>query len=270
MRFSLVLGLTSSLLLGSYTVASNAAGLTKQLVSHRAVYAMNLSKSGGDGGLTGARGVMSYEFKDQCDSWTVESKIYLRLMYGNQSEVENIRSMVTSEAKDGLSFRFRLNEVTNGRITEEIKGVATLDGLGGIAEFTKPSSQKMILPKGTLFPTAHIQTLIEYSLAGGKHLTKLVFDGATLDNPYEVSAVIGAGTGKKNLSSKLTKILSDKVNWKMGMAYFPMNDRNPTPEIELSVEMRSDGIVKLIIQDFGKYALEARLDQVAFLKDSGC
>jgi hypothetical protein len=49
-----------------------------------------------------------------------------------------------------------------------------------------------------------------------------------------------------------------------------MNDRNPTPEIELSVEMRSDGIVKLIIQDFGKYALEARLDQVVFLKDSGC
>jgi hypothetical protein len=34
--------------------------------------------------------------------------------------------------------------------------------------------------------------------------------------------------------------------------------------------MREDGIVKLILQDFGSYAVEARLDQVELLKDSGC
>jgi hypothetical protein len=272
MRISFVLALGGILFLGGYTTSVEAAGLSQRLVPHRAVYAMNLSKTGSGGGLTGARGVMTYEFRDRCDAWTVESKVYLRLRYGGHPEVENIRSMVTWEAKDGLGFRFRLTEVTNGKTTEEIKGVAALDGigLGGVAEFTKPSPKKMALPNGTLFPTAHIQTLIQHSLDGGKHMTKTIFDGATMENPYEVSAVIGKGPGTKSLSPKLAKILSDAANWKMRMAYFPVRDKKQTPELELGVEIRADGIVKRILQDFGEYAVEARLDQVEFLKDSGC
>jgi len=249
-----------------------AAGLVPNLVPHRAVYAMHLSKAGANGGLTSARGVMTYEFKDQCDAWTVESKVYLRLRYGNRPEIENVRSQVTWEAKDGLGFRFRVTETTNGKQTEEIKGVAALDGtgLGGIAEYTKPTAQRVVLKKGTLFPTAHIKTLIQRSVEGGKHLTKSIFDGATLDNPYEVSAVIGAGSGRDKMSSRLSKVLSKAANWNMRLAYFPVYDAKQTPEVELGVELRADGIVKLILQDFGSYAVEARLDQVELLKDSGC
>lgn len=272
MRLLLVFSLTVFLLSGVYTNFVEAAGLTPSLVPHRAVYAMHLAKSNGEGGLTSARGVMTYEFKDQCDSWTVESKVYLRLRYGNHPELENIRSMVTWEAKDGLGFRFRVKEVTNGKMTQEIKGVAALDGtgLGGVAECIKPSSQKVVLPKGTLFPTAHIQSLLRHAAAGGKHMTKTIFDGATLENPYEVSAVIGAGTGTKNLAPKLAKILQEAINWKLRLAYFPVRDSKQTPEIELGVEMRNDGIVSRILQDFGKYAVEARLNQIELLTENGC
>ncbi len=269
MRISLVLAL------GSIVFASGlaeAAGLTQRLVPHRAVYAMHLSKAGENGGLTSARGVMTYEFKDQCDAWTVESKVYLRLGYGNQPEIENIRTMVTWEAKDGLGFRFRVSELTNGKQTEEIKGVAALDGagLGGVAEYTKPIAQRVKLAPGTLFPTAHLKILIQISTAGRKHITKSIFDGATMDNPYEVSAVIGAGNGNVGLTPQVAKLLNDAVNWNMRMAYFPVRDAKQTPDVELGVEMRADGIVKRLVQDFGNYAVEARLDQVEFLKDSGC
>ena len=251
---------------------AKAAGLVPELVPHRAVYAMHLSKAGSNGGLTAARGVMTYEFKDQCDAWTVESKVYLRLRYGNRPEIENVRSLVTWEAKDGLGFRFRVSETTNGKKTEEIKGVAALDGsgLGGIAEYTKPTAQRVVLKKGTLFPTAHIKSLIQRSVEGGKHLNKAIFDGATLDNPYEVSEVIGVGSGKAKMSPQLSKVLSEAANWNMRLAYFPVYDPKQTPDVELGVELREDGIVKLILQDFGNYAVVARLDQVELLKDSGC
>ncbi|MDP6258833.1 MAG: DUF1849 family protein, partial [Rhodospirillales bacterium] len=121
-----------------------------------------------------------------------------------------------------------------------------------------------------LFPTAHIKTLIQRSVEGGKHLTMAIFDGAPLDHPYEVSAVIGAGSGKAKMSSRLSSVLGEAANWKMRLAYFPVNDAKQTPDVELGVEMREDGIVKLILQDFGSYAVEARLDQVELLKDSGC
>ncbi len=272
MRISFGLILGSVLLAVGFASLSEAAGLTQRLVPHRAVYVMTLAKSSGEGGLTNARGVMTYEFKDQCDAWTVESKVYLRLRYGNHPEIENIRNMVTWEAKDGLGFRFRVNEKTNGKQTEEIKGVAALDGvgLGGVAEYTKPSAQKVTLASGTVFPTAHLKTLIQASLDGQKHLTKSIFDGATLENPYEVSAAIGVGSGKASLTPELAKVLNDVANWKMRLAYFPVRDSKQTPEIELGIEMRADGIVKRILQDFGKYAVEARLDRVEFLKDSGC
>ncbi len=276
MRFYL-LPILSAAVLGSVYAAANiqpagAAGLVPHLVPHRAVYAMHLSKAGTNGGLTGARGVMTYEFKDQCDAWTVESKVYLRLRYGNRPEIENVRSLVTWEAKDGLGFRFRVTEKTNGKKTEEIKGVAALDGigLGGVAEYTKPTAQRVVLKKGTLFPTAHIKTLIQLSVEGGKHLTKAIFDGATLDNPYEVSAVIGAGSGKAKMSSRLSEVLGEAANWKMRLAYFPVYDTKQTPDVELGVELREDGIVNRILQDFGKYAVEARLDRIEILPDSGC
>ncbi len=268
--------LSTALFCSVYTATkiqpAEAAGLVPNLVPHRAVYAMHLSKAGSNGGLTSARGVMTYVFKDQCDAWTVESKVYLRLRYGNRPEIENVRSLVTWEAKDSLGFRFRVTKTTNGKKTEEIKGVAALDGagLGGIAEYTKPTAQRVVLKKGTLFPTAHIKTLIQRSVEGGKHLTMAIFDGATLDNPYEVSAVIGAGSGKAKMSSRLSSVLGEAANWKMRLAYFPVNDAKQTPDVELGVEMREDGIVKLILQDFGSYAVEARLDQVELLKDSGC
>ena len=268
MRNFLTFILFSTVLGGAYSAVTEAASL----VPHRAVYYMNLSKSGSNGGLTGARGVMTYEFKDQCDAWTVESKVYMRLRYGNHPEIENVRSIVTWEAKDGLGFRFRVNETTNGKKTEEIKGVAALDGrgLGGVAEYTRPTAQRVILPKGTLFPTAHLKILIQHSIDGGKHITKAIFDGATLDNPYEVSAVIGAGVGNKKMPARLTKVLKEALNWKIRLAYFPVNDSKQTPDVELGIEMREDGIVNRILQEFGKYSVEARLDQVEFLKTSGC
>ena len=94
-----------------------------------------------------------------------------------------------------------------GKLTEEINGIAVLDGtgLGGLVEYTKPTPGKIILPQGTMFPTTHIQSLIQYAREGGKHITKIMFDGATLDNPYEVSGVIGIGSGEEYLSPAFVK-----------------------------------------------------------------
>ncbi len=251
------------------SVRDAAAGA---LAPHRALYSMHLSKSSGDGGLSAARGVMTYEFRDQCDGWTVESRVYLRLQYDGSKEIENVRSLMTWESKDGLGFRFRVNESQNGKPVQEIKGVAVLDGEGegGVVEYSKPTRNKVNLPKGTLFPTAHINALITLSAGGGNHLTKSIFDGATLDNPYEVSAVIGKDKDGPKLSKKVLEKLADTLRWRARLAYFPVRDKSSTPEMELGVEFRADGIVETILQDFGDYGVEARLDQIEMLEKPGC
>jgi hypothetical protein len=85
---------------------------------------------------------MTYKFKDQCGAWAMESKVYLRFKYVNNCEVKNIRSLVTWESKDGSNFHFFLKDINVGKLIQEIKGAAVIDGniLGGIANYTEPSS----------------------------------------------------------------------------------------------------------------------------------
>jgi hypothetical protein len=272
MRFSRFLMIFSIIYIDSFSSIAGATDLKPPLIPHHALYTMNLVESYGNGGLRNARGAMTYEFKDQCDGWSVESKVYLRLQYGNLPEVENIRSMATWESKDGLIFHFRLKDENNGKLMEEIIGIAKLDGtgLGGLVEYTKPTLGGIVLPQGTIFPTTHIQSLIQYARKGGKHTTKIMFDGATLDNPYEVSGVIGIGSGGEYLSPLLLKVLDKITNWKIRMAYFPINGKKETPDIELDIEMRADGIVSRILQEFEGYSIEARLNQINFLGRADC
>ena len=71
------------------------------LVDHRATYAMNMVRSSGQGGVAGARGAMVYEFRDTCDGWQVDTKVYLRLRSGRGPEMESVRLASSWEAKDG-------------------------------------------------------------------------------------------------------------------------------------------------------------------------
>ncbi|MDC0196651.1 cell envelope integrity EipB family protein [Gammaproteobacteria bacterium] len=249
-----------------------ATDLDFSLIPHRAIYSMSLIKIPDNRGLSDVRGVMTYEFKDQCDAWTIESTVYLYLQYANQPAIVNIRSMVTWESKDGLEFNFRSKDVSNGKLTEEINGSAVMyrNGLGGLVKYTDPSVRKVLLPPGTLFPTAHIQTLIKHASGGGKHLTKNIFDGATLDNPYEVSGVIVAILDQKNVAPALPKALAKIHSFKIRMAYFPVKSKNPIPDIELDIAMQADGIVSQAVQEFGDYSIKAKLNQIDLIEKARC
>ena len=242
------------------------------LIPHRAIYSMSLIKTPNNQELSDMRGVMIYEFRDQCDAWTIESKVYLYLQYTNQPAIENIRSMVTWESKDGLKFDFRSKDVSNGKLREEIKGSAIMyhDGLGGLVKYTAPLLPKVFLPPGTLFPTAHLQNLLNHASEGGKHLNKNVFDGATLDSPYDVSGVIVATLDPENLAPVLSKALEKTHSFKIRMAYFPLSSKSPIPDIELSIAIRVDGIVSQAVQEFRDYSIEAKLNKIDLIEKVGC
>ena len=225
----------------------NATDLLQRLAPHRAIYSMHVIKTSSNVDLGEARGVMIYDFKDQCEGWFVDSKVYLRFKHGDQPKSESIRSM-------------------------KIKGIAILKGagLGGFVKYTKPSPNQIELPKKTLFPTAYIQHLIKSAISEKKHMIKFVFDGATLDNPYEVSSFIGAKREADKVSSKLIKIIGNTVSWSIRIAYFSIKKRKQIPEFELGIELRADGIISRILQEFGDYSVEARLDQVELIKRSTC
>ncbi len=244
---------------------------TGRLKPHRAVYAMNLAGSSGVGGPSQVRGVMFYEMVETCEAWKIDTKVLLRSVYGGDEEIENLRKIQTWEAKDGLGFRFRLDESAQGQVEQQLRGVAVIDGpnLAGVAEFSAPQSTQSDLPKGATFPTRHMAELIRRSTAGDTHFTRVVFDGASLDDPYEVSALIGDAPASV-LAPEIQATLGEGARWKARLAYFPVSKSAETPEFELSVLYRDDGIVENIRQDYDDHSLDARLRQIEFLSRPFC
>ena len=71
-------------------------------------------------------------------------------------------------------------------------------------------------------------------------------------------------------SVALSKALEKTHSFKIRMAYFPVESKNPIPDIELDIAMRADGIVLKAVQEFGDYSIEAKLNQIKFIEKAGC
>jgi hypothetical protein len=273
-RFNRVFAVTALICLSSGTA------FAVDIAPHRALYSLSLasSRTSGGAGVVGASGGMVYEWGETCDGWTVQQRFLLRLEYAEQEQnVEMSSTLVTWESKDGLRYRFNERRLRNGDLDEEIKGEAKLDdkGKGGTAEFTKPETTTLKLPAGTLFPTAHTLVLIERAQAGDQFVARKVFDGATVENSGQITAVIGPelkpGEGAKGKDEKPPKSpLLNRPSWRMRLAFFPADNKVEQPDYELGQRLLDNGVSQDMTIDYSDYIIRARLDDIEPLPKPNC
>jgi len=245
------------------------------LAAHRVVYKISLKSSrAGNDSVTDAKGAMLYRFADVCDAWIVETNIFLKLTYADGGDVDITWSFASQEAKDGLSYRFRMRHAPGQDAVETLKGKATL-GLagGGSAKFTDQDAKltTVKLPPGTLFPTRHLARVIEAGRGGTAFVADMLFDGSSLDNPYRVTASIGRAQSAAG-SSPLFKDagIEDASAWPVRLAFFPIKSKEATPEFELGVDYRADGLAAHITQDFGNFTLDMTPGEIEVLARPEC
>jgi len=241
------------------------------LQPHRAVYRMVLDKARRNSDVVSANGVMVYRFARVCDGWTVENRTFLRLLYDNDTEADTLWSFASWEAKDGLSFRFHTRYEQDGKIIEKLDGSASLHGRGGAgtARLATPET-RIALPAGTLFPTEHLREVVAAAESGRHAFGRVVFDGASLENPYLVNALFGplsSGTAEAMASALKLPV---RPAWWMRMAFFSMGAIEAEPEFEMSAQYRSDGIADHILQQFDAFSLDVRIKEVELLPPPDC
>lgn len=242
------------------------------LQPHRAVYRMALATDEPGNDVSAADGLMLYRFARGCDGWTVENKTVLRLTYDNDTTMQTVWSFVSWESTDGRHFRFRARYDQDGQTVEKIAGTAELpeDGRAGEARLNEPDDRRLPLPAGTLFPTAHMRAVIAAASAGQKNLNRVVFDGASLENPYQVNAFFGPlAPAAVEAMAKAAK-LPPTPAWWTRMAFFPLASPGPLPEFEIDAQYRADGIADAIRQSFERFALDVRLHQLEVLPSPEC
>jgi hypothetical protein len=253
---------------------------------HRALYSLTLGSAKSGSGVLGATGAMYYEWGETCDGWTVEQRFRLRLMYAEEGGSSLSSTLVTWESRDGLRYRFNERRLRNGEVDEELHGEAHLDGpgKGGVAEFTKPSATKITLAPGVIFPTMHTLVLIDAANAGEQFVSRKVFDGSSVENAEQITAVIGALIPAGALADKpadpadqlspqtLASPLLQKPSWRMRLAFFPpdSDEGAETPDYELGMQLVANGVSRSMELDYGDYVIKARLDEIEALPKPAC
>jgi hypothetical protein len=249
-----------------------AAPAAVTLQPHRAIYRMALSPSNGPSEVTAADGSMFYRFAQVCDGWTVENRTVLRLNYRDGGDSETVWTFAGWESADGLRFRFRARYEQDGTPVEVLEGHASLEKAGGAgtAQFLEPEEKVIALPRGTLFPSEHVKVLIEAARRGEKSLTRVVFDGASMDNPYLVHAVIGTlKAAEREALAKRTRLPGMEAWWTR-MAFFPYFKDQAQAEFEIGAHYRADGIADRIVQQFETFAVSVTLGEFEVLKRPDC
>lgn len=241
------------------------------LVSHRAGYTLSLHEADTGSGVESATGVMIYQWADACDGWTVQQRFELSVRTGEGDN--QVRSeYLTWEAKDGGRYRFRSRQFQGSTVISEVVGVAEMPADGpGRVRFSAPADKTVILPPGTLFPTAHFAALMDLARDGKRLFNRRVFDGTDDKGAQELNAVI-APVRKAAMESgdPAVAALDGMPVWPMRFAFYDDDKPGGQPDYELGMRYFDNGVADALRLDFGPYVVAGTLSKLELLPDPGC
>jgi hypothetical protein len=254
----------SALIVGSPVVAAD-------LAAHTAIYKLSLESSKGD--IAAASGTMTYEMIDACEGWAVHQRLAMSLTNHDGQDVKMMSDYNTFEAKDGLSMRFRMHQVTDGETPDDVAGDAKLERIGGNGSvaYTQPEAVTKALPAGTMFPTLHTATIIDAAQQKKKFLNLPVFDGTSADGG-QTSSVVMTGWDKAPAQTKLAP-LSALPSGRVRIAFFdkpnPNSNEAQQPDYEVAMRYWANGVADQMSMDFGDFVVSAVIEKLTLGKP-GC
>jgi len=247
------------------------SGQAAQVVPHRAAYQLSLDRASSASDVVEVTGTMDFEWADSCNGWTVKQKSAMTVGYSTGESAELGWNLLSWEAKDGLKYRFLVRDLQGGTMTDQFKGEAALDGpgRGGKAVYSVPGNKVVKLPTGTLFPTAHSLKLLQSAEAGQAMLWEMVFDGSDAKGLFGVNAVISRRQAAADAGTPSSPLLATPA-WRINLAYFAADGQAAEPQNEQHVDIHANGVVDLLVIDYGTFRVRARLMKIEPLHGPAC
>jgi hypothetical protein len=247
------------------------------LASHRAAYDISLADSSGptpSSAVTpiSATGLIAYEFRGSaCEGYTSN---FRQLTEMERSEGEPVSMQVNAmsfEEANGKSMRFQIDS-RGLQETPPVAGTATR-GADDVLRvvLTKPSAQTLDFGRDVLFPTQHIEHLIEAAKHGGGAMQARVYDGSdTGAKIFATLSVVGKEATKPDEDAQAASALGGVRRWPVVISYFDEAKTDAPPEYTLSFDLYENGVSGTLKLDYGAFALRARLRKLEILPTSAC
>ena len=277
-----------ALTVGAWATAANAAPApvrapadvirpeSIELASHAATYTMVLVRAQQQDGVRGASGRLAYRLIDHCTGYTIESELTAKFSFSNGSASDLRQTFAGWESKDGRHATFRMQMLENGELTDNYSGVVDLAADGsGTARYDGAQPASFTLPAGSMLSSWQMKALLADAKNGSSFFLQTVMDGSFADGPHSVSGVIAPAIAERghHVAAADNADAHDQSAariWPITMAYFPLNTPSETPSYEMSVDVRSNGIMTRMTQDFGSYTLGFEPQSIVELERDPC
>jgi hypothetical protein len=250
------------------TAASAVAQAALQ--PHLAAYRLALDSQAGVSALLEVRGGLVIEWQRECDGWTSRQRLGFVAATEDGGTLSHDVRFTSWEASDGSKLRYVVRSFENDELQEEYRGLAELGSDdGGVADFTAPQQKAVALPPGTVFPTEHIELVLQAAEGGKRFVSHEVFDGFGFDSLTQVTSVIGAPRPLEPLPGHAPEVGS-KSAWPVSMAYYNIERDATAPDFEATFLLDAKGVLYDVNLDYGDFRLEASLEQLELLDPPTC
>ena len=247
------------------------------LASHRAAYDISLADSSGPIPSSAqtpvaATGLIAYEFRGSaCEGYTSNFRQMTEMARSEGEPVSMQVNAMSFEEANGKSMRFQIDS-QGQQDTPPVAGTATRGADDDLrVVLTKPKAQTLDFGHEVLFPTQHIERLIEAAKHGGGPMQARVYDGSdTGAKIFATMSVVGKEATKPDEDTQTASALGGIRRWPVVISYFNEATTDAPPEYTLSFDLYENGVSGSLKLDYGAFALRARLRKLEILPTTAC
>ena len=256
------LGLLAALFAAPWSSAAAA------LEPHVAAYRLSLASGHETANpFIEVRGGLVIEWRLACDGWLSRQRLAFVGTLQEGGDLDHDVRFSSWEALDGSRMRYSYRSYGDAELQEEFRGEARLEPPnGGVANFTTPSQRQIELPPETVFPTVHIQEVLNEARAGEQFVSHQVFDGAGFDSLTQITSVIGQPRRIEPLAARGGE---DRA-WPVSMAYYDLHTPSDMPKFEAKFLLGENGVLREVVLDYGEFKLGAVLEKLELLERPDC
>jgi hypothetical protein len=258
---------------GQAAFAAPAAPLKDIVVPHRAVYDISLVRSDEGSGVSSASGRMVFEVTGgPCEGYRMRQRMVVKI--GDETGDVDLLDfrIVTFESADGGTYSFDSRTTLDDDVVEAVEGEARRVGSEIEIALERPSRKTVRIDANALFPTQHLQAILEAAQAQRRFVAVEIYEGAgTGEASDEASASIGAPLAAGH------GVLQDGIRrWPVTVGYFDQ-DRpadgelgEETPSYQMQFTLYENGVTNDLLMDYGDYALAGALASIEPLERPAC
>ncbi len=272
------LSVIASLLLCTGAAHAQAVSpLRNTIAPHRAVYEISLARTDEGSGVSTAAGRMVFEITgSSCEGYNMRQRMVVDIgdEEGNVGQLDF--RITTFESGSGDLYSFDSKTTLNREVVEAVEGEARRVGSGIEVKLKQPSEKTLQLKPQTLFPSQHLQAILDAALANRKFVAADIYEGA---GTGEASDSASAAIGTALQSGQQGPLRAGVRHWPISIGYFDRganDNKKPefgeeTPSYQMQFTLYENGVTNDLVMDYGNYALSGALEKIEPLETAtGC